>query len=185
MDAFNLLENLIKAGRNLADAVRIAGKVYENEKVVLQTVYTETGTLDSSTTQIPIDNTIPQQSTEGKLVLSLAITPKKADSSLIIESGLLLQSNTTGRYKIAALFRDSTEDAIAAVYASEDITTPLPGGSVLMLTKKVPSNAAVETTFKIHIGLQSTGTLYLNGNYTGVQVFGGVETSWLKITEIS
>jgi hypothetical protein len=142
---------------------------------VLQTVYAEytgQGTLSGN---IPGDNTIPQSS-EGDEILTAAITPRSASSVLLIRFVGCAGVNNQGIR--AALFRDSTANAISATQSSV-------GGSnetqSLVIEKRVDAVAAVSTTFKIRTG--SSSTYRINGS-SGAGHLGAASAATLVIQEI-
>lgn len=145
---------------------------------VSQIVSSETPSVVTCSTVIPNDDTIPQQSTEGDLVLSVAITPESASSTLIIEFtsfGTPSALNATS----VALFVDSTENAIAAIRDNSGSTN----GSDLSIRKVVSSASLTARTYKVHVG-PSTGSFHINGGSAGTRLFGGVASTLLTVTEI-
>jgi hypothetical protein len=84
---------------------------------------------------------------------------------------------------MAALFQDSTADAIAAVPI---FTSASSSGGVFMLSidYQMTAGTTSATTFKLRAGPQSGSILYVNGN-SGSRLLGGVCTSGMKITEYS
>lgn len=146
---------------------------------VLQIVGNQTGTVATGTTQIPMDDTIPQN-TEGDQYLSQAITPKSASSTLIIEV-VLQVSVITNNQVVVALFQDSGANAIAAVANY----VPSTGGVVdtVVLRHKMTSGTTSATTFYVRAGIWGSGTLTVNG-FGGARKLGGVAVSGITITEI-
>lgn len=165
---------------NIRDASVTADKLAAG--AVLQTVYTEKTTAVTSSTIIPYDNTIPQN-TEGVEAMTLSITPKLASSDLVVEAGLHIRLSVAGVFvKVAALFRDSTVNAIASNAVFNDtVTTPV---DTINLFKKASANATTATTFKVRFGPNVATTIYMNADTAGVGVFGGTCISWMKITEV-
>jgi hypothetical protein len=147
------------------------------ESKVVQTVNTQTGAVATGTTTIPFDNTIPQN-TEGTQVLSLAITPTSA-SNLLIVSVVLNFSYSIVNTVSFALFQDSTANALAAAAEYGSTATGMINSG---LAYKMTAGTTSATTFKVRIGGESAGTVTLNG-FSGGQIFGGVMTSSMTITE--
>lgn len=144
---------------------------------LLQRVSVETGGVGSGTTTIPFDDTIPQN-TEGDQYMSLAITPKSATSTLIIEV-MAFCANSAINNLTVALFQDSAAGALAAGYAM------VPGASYtvpVVLRHIMTSGSTTATTFKVRIGGSVTGTTTFNG-ITGGRLFGGVMASNIIIRE--
>lgn len=143
---------------------------------LVQFVYTNTTSRVTCNTVTPYDDTIPQN-TEGNEVLTLAITPTSANSTLEIYfssngSEALLASNTV------ALFQDSTADALSAKAFNQ---IPANGCMTCSLLYKMTAGTTSATTFKIRIGV-STSTYYVNGTAAG-RKFGGVASTFLTIKE--
>ena len=147
---------------------------------VLQVVNTMSSTLATGSTILPLDNTIPQ-STEGDQYMSLAITPKSASNTLVIEV-VANAANSAGNTTSVALFQDATANALAAVA----LTHFGVANSVLTqkLTHKMTAGTTSATTFKARIGPSAAATISFNGQ-SGAQLFGGVMASSITIYEIA
>jgi hypothetical protein len=146
---------------------------------ILQIVNSQTSAVATGTTILPNDNTIPQI-TEGTQFLSLAITPTSATSKLLIQYEINA-STTTSAAIGSALFQDSTASAIAA----GNFTQATNWSVRYPLTYYMTSGTTSSTTFTVRAGLESAGTICLNGNGAGVRYFGGVNYSSITITEIA
>ena len=144
---------------------------------MLQVVHLDTGLVATGATILPFDNTIPQN-TEGDQYMSLAITPKSPNSTLVINV-VAHVANDTNSLIAAALFRDSTVGAVGVGYLRIANVNFL---GLISYSVKVASSSIAATTFKIRIGSDS-GTNTFNGS-GGVQYFGGVASSSIRITEI-
>jgi hypothetical protein len=142
---------------------------------LLQVVNSSTSALISGTTQMPVDDTIPQI-TEGFEVITCAITPKSATSILIIIANIIV-GDPLGQAGIA-LFQDATAGALAAVTTGTNIIAPI------TLVYKMISGTVSATTFRIRIGAHDSGTIYVN-NIAGAtgRIFGGVASTTLTIFE--
>src|SRR5215469_6846491 len=142
----------------------------------VQVVYAATGTVATGTTTIPQDNTIPQN-TEGDQYMQATITPKSATSQLVIEA-ILNCAVSLPAQPIMSLFQDSTANALAAVIAAEETT-----GNTMQLNLRfaMTSGTTSSTTFKIRAGLNTPGTLTVNGA-SGAQLFGGVMATSITVT---
>jgi len=145
---------------------------------VAQVVNTQTGAVATTTTLIPFDDTIPQN-TEGAQFMSLAITPTSATNKLKIEVVIQL-SNSVANWYVAALFQDSTANALAAITAHSNLAG---GGVALTFTHYMTSGTTSATTFKVRAGCHFAGTTTFNGN-SSARIFGGVMASSITITEI-
>lgn len=147
---------------------------------IVQSVRTDDGTVATGTTILPLDNTIPQN-TEGDEYLTVTITPREANNKLIIEGLVHVAHSTTTSVMLAALFKDSDVNALAAASNSKalavDTRTSIP------INHELVAGGVAAITFKIRAGGTVAGTTTFNGS-VGAQSFGGVYASYLKVTEI-
>lgn len=152
---------------------------------VVQQVRSFVTTYTTGTTTIPFDDTIPQN-TEGTEFLSLAITPTNSANVLLIEVQLTIGASNNGTTICAALFQDSTANALAATAATQtNITNKL---TPVVFRYAMTAGTTSSTTFKVRAGPSTTdaGTVYLNGNpATAARIFGGVCVSDITITELA
>lgn len=135
----------------------------------------------TTTANIPLDDTIPQN-TEGTELTALqtTITPKSATNLLEIEVEVPTGSNNTAsQTHILALFQDSTANARAATFAA---VNTLGAPVVLRLIYRMVAGTTSATTFKVRVGV-SAGTATING-ITGARIFGGVLAARVIIREI-
>lgn len=143
----------------------------------VQMAYTTSSTVATGTTTIPHDNTIPQN-TEGTQFMTLSITPQSATNILVIEA-VVYASYSVAAYLIAALFQDSTVNALAIGEIYVDAAT----GSVTIPVKHVMvAGTTSSTTFKVRCGGTNAGTLTFNGT-GGASIFSTVTKSSMTITE--
>lgn len=146
---------------------------------VIQIQYaTDAAVSAALSTNIPFDDTIPQND-EGDEVITQAITPKASTSILEIVATLHI-SAAAAEHIIAALFVDTTADAIAAsvhyVGAGDKIVT-------MTLRHLLVSGSTTARTYKVRIGTASQNVV-LNGIVTGpARELGGVLISSLRVTE--
>lgn len=146
----------------------------------VQTVNSQTGAVATGTTLIPYDDTIPQN-TEGDQYLSLAITPTNAASKLKIDVVLSVSTSAAARNIIAALFQDTTANALAAMTWTEASAT---FQHLIAFTHYMTAGTTSATTFKVRAGLDNAGTLTVNGS-NSARKLGGVLASSITITEIA
>lgn len=146
----------------------------------LQSVTTSTASVVTCSTNIPYDDTIPQN-TEGDEVLTLAITPTYSNSILEIWfDGLVTKDTNAGSVQVA-LFQDSTANALMA--QAYMLTTNTTGRSdTASLRYYMTSGTTSSTTFKIRIG-SAANTCFVNGDNAGNRLMGGVSSTRLTITE--
>jgi hypothetical protein len=147
---------------------------------IAQVVNFQTGAVATGTTQVPSDDTIPQQ-TEGDEYMTLAITPKNASSTLIVEVVWCGAHSAASVVAIVALFRDSAADAVAVVAANALINNGSFGHLTMMHKESAGSTAT--TTFKVRAGGNAAGTTTFNGS-GGSRFFGGKIASAIKIIEV-
>jgi hypothetical protein len=133
------------------------------------------------TTVLPFDNTIPQN-TEGDEILTQAITPQNASSTLLIEVVVHCGTSANGIDAAGALFVDSTAGALAAFARMSNSGTAY-GPAVMSFT--VAAGSTTARTYKIRMGPGAAGTCYVNQDTTSNPIFSTVGPwSSLKITEI-
>jgi hypothetical protein len=146
---------------------------------LLQTVSTEIGAVNTGTTQLPVDDTIPQNN-EGDQYMSLAITPKSASSKLIIDVVWMGAASIVAGAVIGALFQDSTANAIAAAWAPS--LTANTAFSIIF-RHVMTSGTTSATTFKLRVGTNAAGTITFNGS-GAARFLGGVMASSIVIQEV-
>lgn len=145
---------------------------------VLQVVDARTSTYTSSSSTIPSDNTIPQN-TEGFEVITASITPTSTSNKLIIIPSLFATSGTAGAIIACALFQDSTANALT----SKSVTAGAAGWMIMnTYIHFMTAGTTSATTFKMRTG-GHVGTTYINGN-TSAQLYGAVENCSLTIIEV-
>lgn len=151
----------------------------KGNKQIIQTVTTSTGSMATGTTQIPVDNTIPQN-TEGDQYMSLAITPTNSANYLEIEIQAMVSCDPNGLC-VGAMFQDSTANALVS-----SMTYTGAAGSTLptRLFYRVLAGTTSSTTFKFRAGPQNPGTVTFNG-YASAAYLNGTLNSFIKIREIT
>jgi len=147
---------------------------------IAQIVTTETGAVATGSTTIPFDDSIPQI-TEGNEYMTLAITPKASANRLKIDVVWIGASSAGSGIMAAALFQDSTTDALAAAVrvttaASNDLM-------VINFTHYMTAGTTSSTTFRVRAGCSAAGTTTFNGS-GGTRKYGGVLASSITITEL-
>ena len=134
-------------------------------------------TSSTGTTPLPNDDTIPQND-EGDEYLSVAITPTATTNKLLIVA-LVHGGASSGSYEAAALFQDSTADALASGINEHDGNSDT---RPILIIHYMDAGTEEETTFKVRAG-GSAGTFTFNGK-GGSRDHGGVLASSLTIMEI-
>lgn len=160
----------------LADNAVTAAKA--DVGMVVQVANVMVGAMSTTTTLIPADDTIPQI-TEGAEFMTLAITPKSATNKLKIEVVLHASNSVAGDFVTAALFQDSTANALAAGLERSDSA----GGKAVTFTHFMTAGSTSAMTFRVRAGGNAAGTVTFNGS-AGARRMGGVMASSITITEI-
>ena len=147
--------------------------------IVAQRVTTRTTSVLTGTTTVPLDDTIPQQ-TEGDEYVTRSITPTNASSTLRIDVELNAANSAGAGHVIAALFQDSTANALEA--RAQHVSN---SGCIVQVhfTYWMTAGTTSATTFKLRAGFSSAATLTVNGA-GGARQFGGVLASSITVTEI-
>jgi len=144
----------------------------------IQTVNVQSGAVATGTTQMPYDDTIPQN-TEGSEFMTLAITPTNASNKLLIEV-VVNCTNSSAVAQSVALFQDSTANALAAVSIIVETANRIKN---VKFSHYMAAGTTSATTFKIRSGGNVSGTTTFNGALG--RRFGGVIASSITITEIA
>ncbi len=149
---------------------------------VRQIVSSFSSAVATGTTQIPVDDTIPQN-TEGDQYLSVSIAPKSATSKLLFLVPFNL-SLGAANFATVALFQDSTANALASV---NGLAANVSGAATypfeLVLMHVMTSGTTSSTTFKVRAGPSGADTLTFNGQ-SGARKMGGTMSSGIIILEI-
>jgi hypothetical protein len=149
----------------------------------VQAVHTSLSSVGTITGTIPYDTTIPQ-SGEGTAIsgLDTTITPTSATSKILVRVVLSATCASGGGVTaIAALFRDSGANALAATQVSFPV-----GYSANIILEWLDSPATTSAvTYKVRGGKVTGGAdWYVNATNAGAAVLGGAMKSTLTATEI-
>lgn len=146
---------------------------------VIDRAYGEYTTNADITTSIPLDDTIPQN-TEGTQVLSVAITPKTTTNRVRATFRAWGTLSAVGTL-IAALFRNSTADALAVtasvIHAADYIH------QLVIVFEDAPGSTSAQT-YNVRVGKSSAGNARLNGT-SAARLFGGAARATLVLEEIA
>ncbi len=142
--------------------------------VLVQTQETSTGAVDTTTSAIPQDDTIPQIS-EGKEFMTRAITPSSASNLLEISVQAQFGVGTAATV-VLALFQDAIADSLS----TSSISNSGALGEVT-IRKRILAGLTSSTTFRARGGT-TAGTLTFNGITSG-RLFGGVSNSFIEVRE--
>lgn len=158
-------------GAQFRDGVQAVGSVVDRTSV-------STATYIGTTTTIPMDNTVPQN-TEGVEILSVSHTMKSTTNRLYAEFQAWGGTTSPG-YVIAALFNGGSNAIGVGVVTVGTAGHVLP---VCFDIDFVPGTTS-PVTYSIRVGYGgSAAALWLNGDSAGAK-FGGIAKSTLVLTEI-
>jgi hypothetical protein len=161
---------------------RFSGRALVASAVIVDRAYDAYTTSASLTTNIPYDDTIPQN-TEGTQVLTAPITPKTTTNRVRVRAVLWGGPATSDGQMIAALFRNSTANALHTVSARGLASSPV--GTAMLVLEFEDSPGSVSTqTYNIRVGGPSGGSIWLNGDSAG-RKFGGASRCTLVLEEIT
>lgn len=148
-------------------------------KVIQRQVATD-ATMTSGTAQIPNDDTIPQN-TEGLQAITCSITPTNSSNTLYIRWQVNCASNGSNEVFAAALFQDSTANALHVVNGFSSVA----GDQTSLFGEYyMTAGTTSSTTFKIRVGTEDSTTVTLNGS-GGARKYGGVLAHKLIVEELS
>lgn len=166
----------------LADPNFLAGLPTKYAWDIVQIVQTESAAYANGSTSFPYDDTIPQI-TEGTEVFTVAITPTYANSKLLIEACVRLGGHSGSNADwdgAVAIFRDSTANAIVSAYTRDG----LDGGMMdCKLSTLIDASSTNATTFRVRVGSPNYAWS-LNHYESGARLFGGTNTSYIRVTEL-
>lgn len=146
--------------------------------MLVQAAKSSTTAVATGTTVTPLDDTIPQN-TEGTEFMTQAITPISATNILVIEATVVCSFSAAAGTLIAALFQDTTANALAA---TATVTTGANFTYTLSLIHTMVAGTTSATTFKVRVGNSAVGTVTFNGA-SSARLFGAITKSAIKITE--
>jgi hypothetical protein len=153
-------------------------KAYTDAHGVVQIVNTSTSAVNTTTTVMPEDDTIPQN-TEGSEFMTLAITPTSATNILLVQ--VVAQLYVTADAQIvSALFQDSTANALTAQTTYGNGTS---NRAAHFYNFYMTAGTTSATTFKFRAGPAAAATLTFNGA-SGSRVFSTIQKSSITIMEI-
>lgn len=184
ISSVNLASNAVTTAK-IADSnvttAKIADASVTNAKIgnglVAQVVDAYLNTSGTTSSTIPLDDTIPQN-TEGTEVLTVAITPTSSTNVLKVRARIMVTAGSGATSQQIALFRDTTAGAIAAGFIG---ITASSGAGHLIVEASVVAGSTSETTFKVRIG-SAGGASRWNGS--GGRYFGDIPKSYIEVTEV-
>lgn len=195
VDAFlstDLLEAIVKRVRESGGTTLLFGAIADNEiiqrsgtnlvgtpkPILVQAIHSVRTTVATGSTILPQDDTIPQN-TEGDEYLTATITPASTTNRLLIEAQIMCSHSASVIYTMA-LFQDAVAAALAATAIR---AAAFPDLAIVTLTHEMAAGTVSAITFKIRAGATGAGTFTVNGT-SGARLYGGVGTSYLRVTEL-
>ncbi len=146
---------------------------------VIQVVNSNYSTTGNTSSLIPVDGTIPQN-TEGAEIATLTITPKYNNSKLLISASFLVTNSSANVFDTLALFQDSNANALSASVLGINGSNY---GATLVLNYDMTSGTTSSTTFKLRYG-PNAGTAYLGGNSGLLSFYGSTPFGNFRIIEV-
>lgn len=149
---------------------------------LVQTVSVINSAVATTTAALPVDDTIPQIG-EGAEAMTLAITPTSASNKLVIHvKAHVCTSDTGGAAVAAALFQDSTANALGVSCKESNGSNE---NNSIQFTHVMTAGTTSATTFSVRYGYAvAVGTATFNGQ-GGSRRFGGVYSSSIVIQEVT
>jgi len=162
-----------------SNRTRISGEVLQIVNKSSSALGAELGT--TGTTAMTMDDVLPVK-TEGDEYLTLAITPASANTLLKIDVVLNIAHTNAGNGLVAALFQDTTANALAcaSVAPGDDANALIQ----IVFTYWMTSGTASSTTFKVRAGSSAAGSTTTVNGASGARLHGGACYSTLTVTEI-
>lgn len=152
-------------------------KAYVDARGVIGRGYVESATEGSTTTTIPIDDTIPQ-STEGVEVLTTSYTVKSATSRVRLRA--VVPFDGSGNIGVSVALFNGGANALASAFK---IINSANFTDAAVVEHEYVHGTAEAVTFSVRYGPNS-GTAYVNQRQSGA-IHGGVLKSTLVIEEIA
>lgn len=145
----------------------------------IQSILTSTSALQTMTTTIPHDDTIPTSS-EGTALTNVlgSIMPKKIGNKIRVTLNLMYACSANVNVT-ASLFKNGGSAAISCATQA----TFAAGVAKLPLIYEETVTSLSLTSFTVRLGPASAGTISLNG-LSGARLFGGTAFSSILIEEI-
>jgi len=166
---------VLTTASTIAASALPAGSVLQVQHAVLTTFY-------SNSTNIPIDDSLPQI-TEGGEILTLSITPKSATSKLLIDCCFSVTTSDGTTIAGIFLFKNSDVDALAGAW-SRTVASNNPM-SPLSFKHYMTSGTTSAITFRVRGGgIGQAPVFQINGG-SGTRYLGGALASTITITEVA
>ncbi len=153
---------------------------------VIQSIYAQNADVFTTSTTIPVDNSIPQN-TEGAELVTATITPRLITSRMRIRFRMMAGvASNGGGGEVAALFQDSTANALSAtVFENANLGDPNEYYRIKQIVLEYEHSPATVSaiTYKIRVGPNNGSVLTVNGA-ASARIFGGVSQATLIVEEL-
>ena len=143
----------------------------------VQKALVSTATYDSTASNIPFDDTLPQN-TEGKQLFSLSFTPVSASSTIRIHGVVQAGVNSTADCKIVGF---NSASGASAIFASEATITSAGMLPMPFLHEEAALNTSART-YSLRYGPAAGEIMQING-VGGGRKLGGALTSYMIVEE--
>jgi hypothetical protein len=160
--------------------INLATSLYLNGGLVhlrLQKALVSTAVYDSTASNIPFDDSLPQN-TEGKQLFSLSFVPLSASSTIRIHGIVHAGVNSTADCKIAGF---NSAIGTSAIFASEATITSAGMISMSFFHEEAALNTS-SRTYSMRYGPAAGETMQING-VGGGRKLGGALTSYMVVEE--
>lgn len=134
--------------------------------------------VDSTAVVIPFDTTIPQIS-EGKEYMTYTMTPKKADSVLVIDFSAFI----SGSLNIGTTFAIFKDAEVNAINATAQHITSNGDTQIVRLRTVIPVSGAGARTYRIRFGPSGGGTVFVLQSAV-VNLYGSAKQAVITCDEI-
>jgi hypothetical protein len=147
--------------------------------MIVQSLITATGAVDTTAVATPVDDTIPQYA-EGKAFMSVSVTPSFAGNLFRVDA-LASHAVSAAAYVVGFITKGATGGALSA----NQVYTPSAGNASMSFSVGYTgvTGGSTATTFEYVAGAGGGGTISFNG-ISGSRYLGGVYTSRLQVQEI-
>ncbi len=158
-----------------------AGTVFP-DGVVVGRGFGTYNTIETITDVIPADNTIPQI-TEGKQIISVTITPKRATNIIRAEFMCWCNNADTGlAANAAAIFRNDQSDCLNVAAVTQGANSQL-YPEMLCVTAETVASTTSPLTFTVRVGPNGF-RMFINA-LGGTSLYGGASKATLALTEFT
>ena len=149
-------------------------------KQIKYTTNSTYSTVAGSSSNIPLDDSIPTSSEGTSMSLDVTLTASSA-TNLLLFQGVVNWAHSSYGDMIGALFNGTTCVWASKCEASNTSPNQL---DQLIINYVMQAGSTSSQTFSVRIGRNTAGTLYINGGETSGRKFGGTLISQLIVTEL-